>query len=653
MSTASSMSPTKAGAAASAGAGAAPGRVSADIAEFLSALVAEQCALVGGLAGVIFLLAPEPPSPRRGVALARATPGLRAPGGDALTQGVMLRLEKLAAEAAPFAAVGAGPAPAGKIDQVSIPRPEARASVLYEPDAVHPAVAWPMVVDGRAEFVGVIVLPKGSEGAAERALGVLSLTSARLEAFLWRRELAREVEARVTLRESLELLDASQSARSASSMAQVLCDEVKRRFGATRVSVGLSRGQRVRLEAVSDADEIDREGPAAKAIEAAMDECAWQDAEVAWPAPGEVEQDAASRRVSRAHEELSRRHGPSSVASLPLRVERDVVGVLTIERPPGDPLPAGGLVLLRLIGEVVGPSLWTRRLADRGFFAVARDRAMEVARLAVGPRYTAVKLVGAALLLALALLALLPIPSRVAAEGEIRAVESRAISPPFAGYLTEVLVRPSEAVEAGQVLARLDTRELEAENERSRAERAKLEVQRDIALAERDHSRAKALEADAAALEAEIRLNDRLIEQSQVRAPISGVVGRGDLRQFVGARVDPDQSLFEIVTDRREVTLLVDERRIDRVRVGQEGLFATRAQPDEGVPIRVTRITPVSELVRDKNVFAVEAELLEGAGAAGLQPGMSGVARLRDGWTTGLSRLMGPLVDELRLRLWF
>jgi multidrug efflux pump subunit AcrA (membrane-fusion protein) len=629
--------------------------VSADIAGFLAALVVEQCALVGALAGVIFLLAPEPPTPRRGAALARATPGLRsAPGqGEPLTAGVMLRLEKLAAEAAPTAAAPAGAPVSGKIDQVSLPRPEARASVLYEPDAVYPAVAWPMVVDGRAEFVGVMVLPKGSEAAAERALGVLALTSAKLEAFLWRREFAREAEAKLTLRESLELLDASQAAGSAESMAQVLCDEVKRRFGAARVSVGLARGDRVRVQAVSDADDIDREGPVAKAIESAMDECAWQDAEVAWPAPAELEQDAASRRVSRAHEELSRRHGPSSVSSLPLRVERDVVGVLTVERPPGDPMPAGGLVLLRLIGEVVGPSLWTRRLADRGFFAVARDRVMEVARVTVGPRYTAAKLVGAALLLALALLAGVPIPARVAAEGEVRAVESRTIVPPFAGYLSSVLVQPSDRVEAGQVLAELDTRELGAQVERTSAERAKLEVQRDVALAERDHSRAKALGADIAALDAQIRLHERMIEQAVVRSPIAGVVGRGDLRQFVGARVDPEQSLLEIVTDKRHVVLQVDERRIGRVRVGQEGWFASKAEPERAAPIRVTRVTPVSEVVRERNVFAVEAELT-GQGPAGeLRPGMSGVARLRDGWTTGLSRLAGPLVDELRLRLWF
>lgn len=622
------------------------------IAAFLSALVREQCTLVGAMAGVIYLLSADR---TRGLPVARTAPGLALTGSsfDPLTPGVLARLERLALEAAPPPDAPLDQAVSGKIDTVSVPRGEARAGGLYEPDAVLPAIAAPLVVDGRAEFIGVLILPRGSERAAEEALAKLALTASRFEAFLWREQALEEAGHKVKLREALELLDAAQAAPTARSMATVLCDEIKRRFGCTRVSVGLAMGQRLRVVALSDADEIDHRTPTIAAIEAAMDECAWQDAEVARPAPPEVENDPNRRRVNRAHADLADKFGPACVASLPLRVSGDVVGVLTLERPPNDPLPAGGLALLRLIGEVVGPALWTRRLADRGILAVLRDRTLEIGHVLVGPRYTAAKLVGLVLLLALVLLAFVPIPAVVPAECEVRAARARVVVPPFIGYLSAVHVRPADEVVEGQVLAAMDTHDLEAELARARAERHKQEVQRDAALAAGETARAKALDAEIAALDAEIRLNTALIDQALIRAPISGVVGRGDLEQFVGARVEPTQSLFEIVAPENRVVLHVDERRIDDVRIGQTGTMSPRALPDRRIPIRVERVTPVAELVRGQNVYLVEATLTDPPSAAFLQPGMSGVARLHNGWTTGLARLMSPVIDELRLRLWW
>ncbi|MBM4107642.1 MAG: HlyD family efflux transporter periplasmic adaptor subunit [Phycisphaerae bacterium] len=632
--------------------GGGPPLIPESVAAFLTSLVHEQCALIGALAGVIYLLSADR---KRGVAVARGAPGFARgeAGYDPLTPGLVARLERLAVDAAPGADGRTDQPVAGKIDAVSVPRGEGRSTGLYEPEAVLPAIAAPLVVDGRTEFVGVLILPRGSERAAEEGLTKLALTASRFEAFLWREQAMQEAEHKLKLREAMELLDASQAAPTAQSMAAVLCDEVKRRFGCARVSVGLTWHHRIKVVAVSDTDEIDHRTPTLAALEAAMDECAWQDAEVARPAPPEAESDPNLRRVNRAHGDLADKFGPASVASLPLRVSGDVVGVLTLERAPNDPLPAGGLALLRLIGEVVGPALWSRRLADRGVLAVLRDRTLEIGHVLVGPRYTAAKLVGLVLLLALVLLAAVPIPAVVPAECEVRATQARVVVPPFIGYLASVRARPADTVEAGQVLATMDTRDLEAELSRARAERAKQEVQRDAALASGETARAKAVGAEIAALDAEIALNASLIEQAQVRAPIAGVIGRGDLEQFVGARVEPTQSLFEVVAPDNRVVLHVDERRIDDVRVGQEGHMSPRALPDRRIPLRVERITPMAELIRGRNVYLVEAELADPASAAFLRPGMSGVARLGHGWTTGLARLTRPLIDELRLRLWW
>jgi hypothetical protein len=69
------------------------------------------------------------------------------------------------------------------------------------------------------------------------------------------------------------------------------------------------------------------------------------------------------------------------------------------------------------------------------------------------------------------------------------------------------------------------------------------------------------------------------------------------------------------------------------------------------VPIKVIRLNPAAEVVRGSNVYEAQVEL--GTQPAWLRPGMTGSARLDDGWTTTLSKLLRPLADELRLRLWW
>src|SRR5690606_11787815 len=123
------------------------------------------------------------------------------------------------------------------------------------------------------------------------------------------------------------------------------------------------------------------------------------DAEIVYPQPPEMSADPSLRRVTRAHGDLSAKFGPSAILSLPLRVEGDLVGVVVLERESADPFPPGAVPLMRLIAECIGPAVWTRRMADRGVLAVARDRAMEIATITVGPRYTGVKVLGLLLLL--------------------------------------------------------------------------------------------------------------------------------------------------------------------------------------------------------------------------------------------------------------
>ncbi len=526
---------------------------------------------------------------------------------------------------------------------------------LYHTEATHRLIGCPLVAAEQVHGASVLLAPLSGPAArlpAAEGIERLRLTAARFEAFLWHQQAMGEAHAKARLRETLELLDAAQQGGDAETMGSLFCHELARRFGCTRVSVGLVRGSGLRLTAVSGADELDRRSAAAVALEAAMEECADQDAEIVYPQPPEMQADPALRRVTRAHEELSTKFGPAAILSLPLRVEGDLVGVVVLEREASDPFPPGAVPLMRLIAEFIGPAVWTRRMADRGVLAVARDRAVEIATIAVGPRYTGAKAVGLLAALVVTLMAVVPIPGRVLADAETRASVSRVISPPYQGYIASVEVKPGDEVAKGQVLATLETEETLKQLAYLMSEAEKARTQQSDARAKGMHGDAAILAATIESLELQIGLMRDRVERARITAPISGRVAQGDAELLVGAQATPQEPLFEIVgTDPAVVVLDVDERDIGRVEVGQEGWVSFAGEPGRRVPVRVVRVRPAATAGEGANVYKVEAEMLEEQ--PWVRPGMTGTARLQDGTTTALAWLMRPLMDRIRLYLWW
>ncbi len=609
---------------------------------FLRQLLELQCGLVGGAAGVVFLNHGPGNSPAIAATYHAPSCERLTEGTDPLGPATLPRLERLSSQTA------------GTIESITLARP---GRGMYGEELRLRALSAPLAADGRIEGTCIVLTPAPGRQTTppdSDALRLIELAAARFETFLWRQQCFAEAEQKLMLRETVELLDASQQGGTAAAMGSILCQELKRRFGATRVSIGLVQRDFIRLVAVSGADQIDRNAAAVEAIEAAMEESAAQDCEIVFPVPPGTDADPAQRRVTRAHEDLSRRFGPAAMLSLPLRVEGDLVGVALLEREADQPFPLGAAALLRLVAETIGPALWTRRLADRGIWAVSRDRTRELAVELVGPRHTGMKLIGAIIALAFLGAAVIPIPSRVSAHAEVRPAAARTIVPPFTGFLAAVSVKPGDHVSEGQVLAEMDVSEVQLQLAQAASDRASLTTQQTESLNRGELAKAKQLEYDAAKAHAVMQQAEGYLRNAQIRSPINGVVGKGDLEQFVRAKVEPTQPLFEIVTDANICVAYVDERDIQRVSKGQSGRFVSRALPDDKLPVRVVRITPVAEPRQGTNSYEVELESTEQGGAwRTLRPGMTGKTKLDDGWTTTLATLLRPIVDELRLRWWW
>jgi multidrug resistance efflux pump len=244
----------------------------------------------------------------------------------------------------------------------------------------------------------------------------------------------------------------------------------------------------------------------------------------------------------------------------------------------------------------------------------------------------------------------------VTAAAEVQAKQSRTVVAPFTGYLKAVSVKPGDAVKVGQLLATMDTADLALELAESEAKLESMRVQANDALARGELGKYRGYQSQVEETEAHVALLKDHMVRSEIRAPIDGLIGRGELESFIRARVDPTQPLFEIVSRDQRAVAYVEEKDAQRVTDDMMGNLVIRSQPGRKVPVKVVRVNPAAEVVQGKNVYQAEVELLgalDDGTAAWLRPGMTGTIKLDDGVTTTLSWVLRPVIDEVRMWMWW
>jgi len=226
------------------------------------------------------------------------------------------------------------------------------------------------------------------------------------------------------------------------------------------------------------------------------------------------------------------------------------------------------------------------------------------------------------------------------------------------GVVSEVFVETGAPVKKGQLLARLDDRQLRADREAAAAKLRSTEADLKnweagvkVAQAERDrseqmwkanivakeqHERAK-YRYDAAQFEAErqredmkyaqetLRSLDFELEKTRITAPFDGLVARRYLRP--GQGVAKNERLFWIsAVSPLRVKFALPEAYLARVHKGTDLIVIASATPGEIHEARVVSVSPVVDPSSD--TIDVTAELR--GPSNGLRPGMTATIRLLD-----------------------
>lgn len=414
----------------------------------------------------------------------------------------------------------------------------------------------------------------------------------------------------------VELLEQLAASADLAQAAERLVNELRRYLDCQRVVLGLRRRGGCRLLAVSDQARFDRRGEFARAAEAAGDEVLLRGAATTWPP-----QNAADRHATCAHQHLCTVAGAAAVVSAPLRPPGgEPVGVVTCLGVAAQVQTPRTTQLLAVSEQPVGACLQLLQRAEGSRFAKPLRQWQRR-----GGRWAKLATLALAGLLLAALA--LPVPYRIRCPVQLQPVSRRFVATPFQGTLERVLVAPGDLVAAGQLLARLDGREISWELESLSAEQSRVAKKRDAALASHRTTEAQLARLEMARLANQRQLWEHRLQHLEIRSPIAGLVVSGDVEKAEGAPVTVGQTLFEIAPlDQMVVEVAVPESEIAHVTPGQPVEVWLTAYPQRPWEGRLARIHPRAELRDAQNVFIAEVPLDNAESL--LRPGMKGDARI-------------------------
>ena len=448
------------------------------------------------------------------------------------------------------------------------------------------------------------------------------------------------------LRQAMETLAAANHHNRFKSVAMAVCNELATQWRCERVSAGFLKGRYVRVGAMSHTEHFSRKMHLVQDIEAAMEECLDQDAEIVFPAS---EQQTS---VTRAAQEFSAQHSQETLLSLPLRHEGEPKAVVTLERPADRPFTPEEIEAIRLTCDLCTPRLMNLQHYDRWFGARATAQVKRGLATVLGAEHTWAKL-AAVFFFGLVVFSVFAKGSyRVKTPFMLEAVSQYKVTAPFDGYIKDVLVEVGDQVIADQTpLAELDTAELRLQLASTRAEQAGYLKQVDAAMRDGKIAEAQIAQANADKAQAMIDLDAFRIEQATILAPLTGTLLAGDMKRQIGAPVETGKVLFEIAPlDSLRAELHVPEDEVSEVKIDQQGRLATASFPGQRLRFVVERVNPAAEVVNNRNVFKVRVRLLETR--PWLRPGMEGVAKItiekrRYAWIW-----TRKVVNWIRMKLW-
>ncbi len=477
--------------------------------------------------------------------------------------------------------------------------------------------AW--AVSGRGGPCLVAAFDRGIS-ISQTALFTLQAVALQIAAWRIRQDAKAQENAAQRLAALTELLSRLETAPTLPGACRLLADELQSYLGCQQVVVGLCRegSSRCRVEAISGVDAFHPHSERARVAQAALQEAIVRGGLSLWPA-----KDESSRFGLKALGQFAASTAAEFVVGTALCDDRgEVRGAWLLA---GSAAALGRDDVLALFAQPRRP--WLRHLdcwrAQPGWLRRLTNGLASRLRKRRGQAMLAATALAVASLFA-------PVPHRVKCDCQLEPVTRRFVAAPFDGPLKETFVEPGDLVAQGQLLARMDGREVRWELAGVQAELHRAAKQRAGHVASHEAGAAEVARHEVDRFQFREQLLKARDQDLDIRSPVEGIVVTGDLKDAEGMPLKVGDVLFEVAPlDAMIVELAVPEDDVTHVRGGMPVRITFDAFPFAPFEAEVERVHPRAELRDEQNVFIAEVRLDNSRQA--LHPGMRGHARIEAG----------------------
>ena len=307
--------------------------------------------------------------------------------------------------------------------------------------------------------------------------------------------------------------------------------------------------------------------------------------------------------------------------------------------------------MLQVSADLLEPILRQWRQSEQNLAYHSYRSSTSLMGKLLGRGYLAYKLIALLLTAVLLAITLIPVDDIVTAPLYIEGDKRYTVTAPQQSYINEVLVRPGDSVKKGQVIAKLEDKDLKMEASEIQSQLEQTEGQFRQAMADMDAANSGLAVNQKQQAQSKLDLLHRKMARTVIKSPINGVIVSGDWQQKIGTPVEEGAELFQVAdVASYRVILHVPDKDMDRLQIGEVGKMKLTSLPDQTFDFTVRRLTAVAEVKDGENGFSVEASL--NATPPQINPGMQGVGKIRVGQTNLITLWTRSLIDWARLKLW-
>ncbi|HME11939.1 MAG TPA: efflux RND transporter periplasmic adaptor subunit [Candidatus Acidoferrum sp.] len=337
----------------------------------------------------------------------------------------------------------------------------------------------------------------------------------------------------------------------------------------------------------------------------------------------------APREETRAKfEKYFAESGVRGFYAMPLGDDTGRVGMYALESSDPDFLSPAHIEILQVLAGQATVALRNAQMYKEVPFISVLEPVLERKRRFMAMEKKRRTAIVGAVIAAIVFLAIVPLPLRVDGSATVAAVRRAQVQPEIEGVVGTVYVHEGEHVKAGQVLAELNAWDYRSALAGAEAKYQTALLQVNHSLAGNDTGEAGVQRVQADYWKGEVERAKSLLDKTQLRSPIDGVVATPHVENLVGRHLQYGDTFADVMdTSRAVVDVAVDDADAGLLRAGQPAVIKLNSYAMRTFHGDVVVVSPKGEVEHDSRIFYARVLLPNGDGA--IRSGMEGRGKVR------------------------